>query len=118
MGAGKKQKNPKNPRDQKFRMVVITHVGTRALWEEGDDLHRGLAGGVGSVCSHNRRELLFVSSGSKQGISCIKVTPFDCYSKGKEYWLEIMKSYLLIKVSTKPTSHFPRVLQLKGQREY
>lgn len=36
MGAGKKQKT-KNPRDQKFRMVVITHVGTRALWEEGDE---------------------------------------------------------------------------------
>lgn len=43
---------------------------------------------------------------------------FDCCSKGKEYWLKIMKSFLLIKVSTKPKSHFPHMLQMKGQREY
>lgn len=29
-----------------------------------------------------------------------------------------MKSFLLIKVSTKPKSHFPHMLQMKGQREY
>lgn len=45
-------------------------------------------------------------------------TLFHCYSKGNEYWLEIMKSYLIIKVSTKPTCRFPHILQLKGQREY
>lgn len=70
----KKKKQPpkqKKPRDQKFRMVVITPVGTRALWKEGGDWHRGLAGGVGSVCSHKRRELFFIFSGSKQGVSCI-----------------------------------------------
>lgn len=43
---------------------------------------------------------------------------FDCYSKGKEYWLEMINSYLLIAVSRKPGSHFPHMLQLKGQREY
>lgn len=36
MEAGEKQKS-KNLRDQKLRMVVITHASTRALREEGDD---------------------------------------------------------------------------------
>lgn len=43
---------------------------------------------------------------------------FDCYSKGKEYWLETMKSYLMIKVSAKLTSNFPHIFQMKGQKEY
>lgn len=70
MEAGEKQKS-KNLRDQKFRMVVITHASTRALREEGDEWHRGLVGQPESECSHNRSQFLLVSSGSKQGISYI-----------------------------------------------
>lgn len=36
MEVGKKQKS-KNLRDQKLRMVVITHASTRVLWEERDE---------------------------------------------------------------------------------
>jgi len=62
MGVGKTQKTPKS-KTSKIQNGLITNVGTRALWEEWDEWHKGLAGGVGSVCSHNRRQLLLVSSG-------------------------------------------------------
>lgn len=96
-------------------MVVITHVGTRALWEEGDEWHRGLVGGVGSVCSHNTGGSCYPSP---QEVNRQYHALFDCYSKGKEYWLEMIDYYLLIAVSRKPASHFLHMLQLKGQREY
>lgn len=84
-------------------MVVITPVGTRALWEEG-------VTDTGDL--QERLDLYAVITrgscySSPQEVNREYHALFDCFSEGKEYWLEIMKSYLMIKVSTESTSHFP-----------
>lgn len=67
------------------------------------------------MCSHNTGGSCYPSP---QEVNRQYHALFDCYSKGKEYWLEMIDYYLLIAVSRKPASHFLHMLQLKGQREY
>lgn len=56
------------------------------------------------------------SSPSPQEVNREYQALFDCYSKGKGYWLEMINNHLLIAAHRKP-SHFPHVLRLRGQRE-